>query len=76
MDPDPTPDPTSYLFFSIFFSYNLPAASARHITFSLKIKFFAKIFILQALFQSAQHLYEEREESGRLKNIRACGSGS
>ncbi len=35
----------------------------------LKIKFFAKIlcynFILQALFQSAQHLYEEGEGSGR-----------
>ncbi len=65
MDPDPTPDPTpSFIdikdakkIFKIFF------LARRHIIFSLKNLFFAKIlcsnFILQALFQSAQHIYEK-----------------
>jgi hypothetical protein len=42
------------------FSYNLPAGTLSSV---LKIKFFAKIlcsnFILQALFQSAENLYEK-----------------
>jgi hypothetical protein len=46
----------------MFFSYSLPAGTLFAVS---KIKFFAKIlclnFILQALFQSAQHLYEKRE---------------
>ena len=61
MDQDPTPDPTP--FFSdfkdakkYFFSYNLPAGIIRIFSF--------KNFILQALFQSAQHLCEKREGSG------------
>ncbi len=68
MDPDPTPDPTSTMqkkIFIIVFSYNLPAGIWSSV---LKIKFFVKIlcynFILQALFQSPQHLYEKREGSG------------
>ncbi len=52
------------VFFFIFFSYNLPAGILSSV---LKIQFFAqklcKNFILKALFQSAQHLYEERERS-------------
>ncbi len=56
----------------IFFSYNLPAGTFSSV---LKILIIAKIwcknFILQALFQSAQHLYEKREGSGS-----GSGSGS
>ncbi len=37
--------------------------------FILKYFFFFN-FILQALFQSAQHIYEKREGSGRPKNMR------
>ncbi len=73
MDPflDPTPDPAIFFsdlkigkkFLFIFFSYNLPAGTLSSV---LKIKFFVKIlcfnFILQALFQSAQHLYEKRKD--------------
>jgi hypothetical protein len=51
--------------FSYFFSYNLPAGTLSRV---LKFKFFAKIlcykFILQALLQSAQQLYEKRDGSG------------
>jgi hypothetical protein len=51
--------------FLIFFSYNLPTGTLSSV---LKIYIFAKIlcliFILQALFQSAQHIYEKREGSG------------
>jgi hypothetical protein len=68
-DPDPTPDPTPFFsdlrmeknnFFHIF-SFNFPTV----ILFSvLKISFFAQIlclnFILTALFQSAQHIYEKK----------------
>jgi hypothetical protein len=70
--PDPTPDPTPFfsdlgmqIFVKHFFSYNLPAGT---LSTQVKIKYFAKIlcynFILQALFQSAQHLYEKKEGSG------------
>jgi hypothetical protein len=76
MDPDPTPDPTPFfselkdekkIIFFIFFSYDLPAGTLSSVS---KILFFAKFFvlkfycILQALFQSAQHLYEE---NGRIR---------
>ncbi len=65
MDPDPTP------FFSDFkdakkkfhiFSYTLPTGTLSSV---LKISVFAKIlFILQSLFQSAQHFYKKREGPG------------
>ncbi len=72
--PDPTPDPTPFfsdfkdakkkLFFSHIFSYNLPAGTLSSV---LKISFFAKIlcthFILQEIFQSAQHIYEKGKYS-------------
>jgi hypothetical protein len=45
-----------------------------------KIKFFAKIlcsnFILQALFQSTQHIYEKREGSGSVSLTNGYGSYS
>ncbi len=78
--------------FFIFFSYNLPADTLSSI---FKMKFFAKIlyvkiFILQALFQSAQHLYEKKGKnpdpdpylltngfgSGRPKNKRFWNSNT
>jgi hypothetical protein len=70
MDLDPTLDPTPFFSdFKVakkkFLSYNLPTGTLSSV---LKIKFFDKImclnFILQALFRSAQHLYEKREGSG------------
>jgi hypothetical protein len=67
-DPDPTPDPTPFFsdienakknFLHIFFF---------HIIFILKNLFIDKIlfknFILMALFQSTEHIYENREGSG------------
>jgi membrane protein YdbS with pleckstrin-like domain len=69
MDPDPTPDPTSFV--SYFKDANLPSCILSSV---LKIKFLAIIFILNALFQYAQHLYEIREGSGSIPLI--CGSGS
>jgi hypothetical protein len=52
-------------YFVFFFSYNLPPGILSSV---LKIKCFAKILcsdlIFQALFQSAEHLYEKREGSG------------
>jgi hypothetical protein len=60
----------------IFFSYTL---TLRHIIFSrlssaLKIKLVLKFF-LQALFQSAQHLYEKRDGSGSVLQTNGSGSG-
>ncbi len=85
MDPDPTLDLTPFfsdfkdtkkLFFSYFFSYNLPTGTLSSV---LKILFFAKVlcynFILQALFQSAQHIYEKREGSGSGPLTNGSGSG-
>jgi hypothetical protein len=47
------------------FSYNLPTGTSSSVQ---KILYFANIFcknfILQALFQSAQHIYEKRKGSG------------
>jgi hypothetical protein len=64
------------------FSYNLPAGTLSSVLkFNLLLKFSVKIFFVQALFQSAEHLYEKREgsgsgaESGRPRNMRICGSG-
>jgi hypothetical protein len=71
-DPGPTPDPTP--FFNdfkdtkknvfLFFSYNLPTGTSSSV---LKIyfllKFCVKILFCQALFQSAQDIYEKREGS-------------
>ncbi len=51
-------------FSPIFFSYNLPACSLSSV---LKFNFLQKFcvnFFLQALFLSAQHLYEKRKGSG------------
>jgi hypothetical protein len=65
-EPDPIPDQTPFfsdfkdarkIFFSNFLSYNLPAGTLSSV---LRIKFCYN-FILQALFQSAQHLYEKKE---------------
>jgi hypothetical protein len=86
MDPDPDPTPDLTPFFMTFkdakknIFYNLPAGTSS----VLKIYFFAKIlcqnFILQALFQAAQHLYEKREGSGAVSGsiplINGSGSGS
>jgi hypothetical protein len=70
---DPTPDTTPFFsdvkdannFFSYFFLITYPQA---HLIFSLEKFNFCKNFvlklILQALFQSAQHLYEKKEGSG------------
>jgi hypothetical protein len=92
MDPDPdltplpTPDPTPFfsdfkeakkIFFPKVFSSNLYAGTLSPV---LKMYFFAKIlrknFILQALFQSAQHLYEKREGSGSIPILLTTESGS
>jgi hypothetical protein len=68
----------NYFFHNFFF-----LLTRRHIIFSLKniyflLKFCVKKFILQALFQSAQHLYEKREgsRSGAGSVPLANGSGS
>ncbi len=71
MDPDPTPDPTPFFIDcqdakkkkSDFFSYNLPQA---HHLQSKKIDFLPTFCgkILQALFQTAQHISEKREGPG------------
>jgi hypothetical protein len=79
---EPDPDPTLDLIplfsdfkyakksFVIFFSFNLSTGTLSSV---LKFYFLQKVlclnFILQALFQSAQHIYEKREGSG-------AGSGS
>ncbi len=61
------PDPTSFfsdfkdakqIIFFLFFSYNLPAGTLPSVLFFAKV--LCKHFILQALFQSARHLYEKR----------------
>jgi hypothetical protein len=58
MDPDPAPDPSPFfsdfkdakkIFFVIFFSNNLPAGILSSV---LKIKFYAKIFVLKFYFAS------------------------
>jgi hypothetical protein len=81
MDPDPdsTSDPTpifflyysyySYIYPSYFFLITCPQA---HHLQSQKFNFFAKIIvltvILQALFQSAQQIYEKKK--GRIRSRR------
>ncbi len=72
MDPDPTP----------FFSYFKDVKKiVFHIFFlkltrTLKVKFCDNTFILQALFQSAQHFYEKREGSESVPLTNGSGSGS
>ncbi len=71
MDPDPTLDPTHFFSdfkdakkdtFFIFFSYILPAGTLSTVVKfnSLLKKNFVLNFILQALFQSVQHISEKR----------------
>ncbi len=79
--PDPTPDPTPFFndfkdvkkkFFFKFFSYNVPTGTSSSVLKMLfLLKFCVKILFCQALFQSAQDIYEKREGSGsgRLKNM-------
>jgi hypothetical protein len=66
---DPTPSPGTLRMqkkdFFIFFSYNLPSGTLSSVLIILFLaKILCKNFILQTLFQSAQHLYEKREGSG------------
>ncbi len=65
------------IIFIHIFSYNLPAGT---LSSGLKTDVLAKIlcynFILQALFQSAQHLYVKREGSGSGSELLTSGSGS
>ncbi len=83
MDPDPDPTPYSSVTkdakkenFFIFFSYTFSGT----LSSVLKIIFFVKILcenpILQAFFQSAQHLYEKKEGSGSGAVPQTNGSGS
>ncbi len=70
LDPDPTLDPTLNFseFFSIFFSYNLPAGTLPTLP---SVLFFAKIFclnfILQALYPDSQQWSHGREKWGEKK---------
>jgi hypothetical protein len=70
-DPDQTPDPTYFFndfkvvkkICSLFFSYNLPTGTSSSV---LKIYFLLKfcvtILFCQALFQSAQDIYEKKKD--------------
>ncbi len=75
MDPDPTTEPTPFFsdfkdgknfllkhFFSLNNMHTGTSSSVLEINFLLK--FCVKNIVLQALFQSAQHIYEKREGSG------------
>jgi hypothetical protein len=73
--PDPTPDPTPFfidfkdtkkkIFFFIFFLISCwQALHLQSKKFNFLLNFVLKNLILQALFQSAQHIYEKREGSG------------
>jgi hypothetical protein len=80
MDPDPvpdlylTPDPTHIFndfkdvqknyFFLIFFLYLPTGTSYSVLKIYFLLQFFVKIIFCQALFQSAQDIYEKREGSG------------
>jgi hypothetical protein len=77
-NPDPTLDPDSVTLMKrkkkfIFFPYNLNKDTFKSAKFNFLLKLCVKILpgILQALFQSAQNLYEKREGSGS-----GSGSGS
>jgi hypothetical protein len=83
VDPDPDPTPDLTLIFSDFkdatkklsYFFLITYPQARYLK-SLK-KFYSLLkFILQALFQSGQHLNEKWEGSGGPKTCRSCGSGS
>ncbi len=44
--------------------------------FNFLLKIICKNFILQVIFQSAQHIYEKREGSGSIPLTNGSGSGS
>ncbi len=79
MDPDPTP---SFIEFkdakSIFFHIFLRTCPQAHHLQSKKVNFLLKLLcsnvILQALFQSARHIYEKREGSGSVPLTNGFGS--
>ncbi len=59
------------------FSYNLPAGSlSSDLKLNFWLKIFCKNFILQAIFQSAQHLYEKKDGSGSVPLSNGSESGS
>ncbi len=85
MDPDPTLDPTSFfsdftaakkLFLFHIFSFNLPTGILSSVLkfFFFLLKMLCKNFILQALCQSAQHIYEKREGSRSVPLTNGTGS--
>ena len=82
------PDPLRY-FLRIWFCARTPRRRQVKIKAGYRFKGLCKNFMLQALFQSAEHLYEKREGSGSIpltngsgsgsrspKTCRSCGSGS
>jgi hypothetical protein len=57
-------DAKQILFFT-FFSHNLPTGTSSSVLeINFLLKFCVKNIVLQALFQSAQHIYEKWEGSG------------
>ncbi len=62
------------IYFFIVFSYNLLAGTLSSVL--KNFNFLLKFCLLQALFQSAQHLYEKREGSGSRSIPLTNGSGS
>jgi hypothetical protein len=86
MDPDPTPffidakEAKSKKNFVIFFSYNLPkgtSSSAQKFNFLTEDVVLKTLnCILQALFQSAPHIYEKREGTESVSVPLTNGSGS
>jgi hypothetical protein len=84
-DPYPAPDPTPFFIEfqdakkkSDFFLITCPQVhhlKSNKLNFLLKFSVKIKV-ILQALFQSAQHIYEKREGSGARSAPLTNGSGS
>jgi hypothetical protein len=78
-DPDPTPDLNpffsdfkdvkKYFFYKYFVLITYPQAHHFRLKINFLLKIFCEIYIFQAFFHSAQHIYEKREGSG-------AGSGS
>ncbi len=70
LDPDPVPAPFFNDFKDVkkifFFLITHPQVLVPYIIISLKIKFFFLILFCQALFHSAQDIYEKREGPGAL----------
>jgi hypothetical protein len=67
MDPDPL---------RIQFQHQIQANYLQSKKFNFMLKFYVKNFILQALFQSAQHICEKREGSGGGAGTLTNGTGS